>query len=220
MDAVFFKNREEAGMLLAEKLDAFASEKAVILGIPRGGIPIAYCIAGRLKAPMDALVLRKLPIPFDPEAGFGAVTLDRLTVLNEELVGQLGLGKSQVNQIVEDVYKEVLRRNRIYRKNRRLPEMKGRTVIIADDGLASGYTMLAGIRLVKKLGAKKVVAAIPVAHDQAFALVQQEADHTIALYISSAPFFAVASFYEDFSNISDEQAVEYLEGRIKGSVCG
>ena len=122
---ITFRNREEAGRLLSRKLLELKSrfDNPVVLGIPRGGIPMGYFIARALHCPLEPIVLRKLPIPFDPEAGFGAVTLDRETVFNKTLLSRLGLSQKEIEEIISTVYQEVLRRNRIYRGNKPLPSL-------------------------------------------------------------------------------------------------
>lgn len=214
---ILFNDRQEAGEVLADKLRRLKSSliDPIVLGIPRGGIPIGYYISEVLEAPMDALVLRKLPIPDNTEAGFGAVTLDKVAVFNKDLLSRLNLTKFQIDKIIDDVYEEVIRRNRVYRKNRPIPNFKGRSVILTDDGLASGFTMLAGIRFVRQRQAGEVIAAVPVAHREAYKLIKKECDRAIALHISAGHVFAVASFYRDFSDITDGEAVNYLENSIK-----
>lgn len=212
---VIFNSRQEAGSILAAELMAAKPKlkNPIVLGIPRGGVPIGFLIAKALNCPLDAIVLRKLPIPNNPEAGFGAVTLDKTVIFNEALLAQVYLTKDKINRIVDNVYKEVLRRNRVYRWNKPFPLLEGRSVILTDDGLATGYTMLAAIKFAKAKGAFKTTAAVPVAHREAYKLVKKEADETIVLHISDYPFFAVASFYREFPDMSDEEVIHYLEDK-------
>ena len=156
-----FKTREEAGKLLAKKLDKYKERKDVlILAIPRGGVPIAYQLSKILNLKFDLIIPRKLPIPSDPEAGFGAV-INNTIVLNKELLARLNLSKKEIDNVVKEVQEEIKRRNQIYRKGKQFPNLKNKIAIIVDDGLASGYTMLAAIKYLKKQ-AKKVVVAVPV----------------------------------------------------------
>lgn len=202
-----FSDREAAGKILGEKLAAFKTclTNPIVLGIPRGGVAIGYSISEVLKAPFDAIVLRKLPIPDSPEVGFGAVTVDKTTIFNEEMLAHLSLKQAEISRIVNEVYEEVLRRNRIYRGNRPFPSLAGRSVILADDGLATGFTILAAIRFVKKSKPKEIITAVPVAHREAYNLVEKEADRVVILHISDLPYFAVAAFYEEFPEMSDSE---------------
>lgn len=210
---LIFSDRQEAGNILAERLHPSKPKlkDPIVLGIPRGGVTIGFFVAKALECPLDAIVLRKLPIPYNPEAGFGAVTLDKIAVLNEALLSQINLSQTQVNRIVDDVYKEVLRRNRVYRQNKPFPNLKGRSVILTDDGLATGYTMLAAVEFSKRKNAAEIIAAVPVAHREAYNLVKDEADEVIALHTSDLPYFAVASFYREFPDMSDAEVVSYFK---------
>jgi len=204
-----FANREEAGMLLSKKLVRFKGKNVIVLAIPRGGVPVAYNIAKELDAKLDLIIPRKLPIPYDPEAGFGAV-INNTVVLNKKLLAVLDLTHKEIKKIIKDVQKEVKRRIKKYRGKKPFPNLKGKTVIIVDDGLASGYTMLAAIKYIKKK-AKKVVVAVPVASLSAAMEVKPKADEFICLILSSEPVFAVASFYEDFPDLTDEEVISYLK---------
>ena len=210
---MFFDDRLSAGKLLAERLLGLklVLKDPIVLGIPRGGIPIGDVIAKALNAPLDVLVLRKLPIPDNPETGFGAVTLDKIPIFNEPLLSQLDLTESQINKIVDTVHKEVVRRNELYRKDRPLPVLKGRSVILTDDGLATGFTMLAAVRFARGEKAGEVIVAAPVAHQEAYRIIEKEADKTIVLHISKEPYFAVASFYREFTDMEDSEVIVYLE---------
>lgn len=206
-----FANRKEAGMLLAKKLVKFKDKNAIILAIPRGGVPVAYSVAKELNVKFDLIFPRKLPIPYDPEAGFGAV-IDDTIVLNKKLLAVLDLKPNEITKIIKEVQKEIKRRTKKYRGKKPFPNLKNKTVIIIDDGLASGYTMLAAIKHVKKK-AKKVVAAVPVASISAAREVKPKADEFICLVISPEPVFAVASFYESFPDLTDEEVISYLKNK-------
>lgn len=210
---VIFRDRREAGEILAKELQILRSKlkDPIVLGIPRGGVPIGFIITKALRCALDAIVLRKLPIPHNPEAGFGAVTLDKIPIFNEEILSQINLPKQQVNEIIDEVYKEVLRRNNVYRHNKPFPDLKGRSVILSDDGLATGYTMLAAVGFAKRKNAADIIVAVPVAHRQAYNIVKKKADKVIALEVSDLPFFAVAAFYKEFTDMSDEEVVSYLD---------
>jgi putative phosphoribosyl transferase len=208
-----FADRDEAGEKLAREFvkRGFSLKQPMVLGIPRGGIPVGYALAKDLEADLDVVVVRKLPIPESPEAGFGAVTLDRTVFLNDELVGQIFISETEITKIVDYVYAEVLRRNRIYRGDKSFPDLKDRSVIITDDGLASGYTMLSAIEFCRKKAPEKIIAASPVAHKNSYDLIEKSADSIVVLHISDFPYFAVASFYEEFPDMSDEEVIAYLK---------
>lgn len=207
-----FKNRYEAGQLLAAKIreSGIGLGNPIILGIPRGGVAVGAALAQGLEAPLDTIVLRKLPFPDDPEAGFGAVTLNKDAILNQRLIDYRQLDEFTVKQVIDEVYREVLRRNRIYREDRPWPELAGRTLIITDDGLASGFTMLAAVKFARQWNAGKIIVAVPVAHRQAYNLVKDESDEMIVLHISDQPLFAVAGFYNEFPDMTDGEVVSYL----------
>lgn len=210
---VIFRNRLEAGEILAKKLLELKLkiENPIVLGIPRGGVPIASQIAKALHCDFDAIVLRKLPIPENPEAGFGAVTLDKTAIFNETLLRQINLSKHSINKIIDRVYKEVLRRNQVFRKDKPFPVLEGRSVLLTDDGLASGYTMLAAIKFAREKNAGEIIVASPVAHKEAFELAKSSADKILVLHISRLPYFAVASFYEEFPDMSDDEVIAFLK---------
>ena len=206
---MIFKDRREAGRKLAEKLEAFKGQSPLVLAIPRGGVPVGCEISRALHAPFDLIVPRKLPIPYNTEAGFGAVTPDGTVVLNERLVGLLGLPKPEIDSIIMAVLDEVQRRVKAYRSG---PPMdpRGRTVIITDDGLASGYTMLAAVRDVRKKAPARVVVAVPCSPRSSVELLKDEADEVISLQVQAYGSFAVASYYESFPDLSDGEVLALL----------
>lgn len=209
---IFFRDRYAAGQKLADDpdLQKNISKKSIVLGIPRGGIEVGYPIARRFFCPLEPITLRKLPLPGNDQVGFGAVTLNRQVILNDELVRRSYLSREEIERITDGVYKEVRRRDRKYRGQRQFPDLKNYTVIIADDGLATGYTMLAAVKYARETDAKKIIVAVPVAHLEAFNLVRKEADDVICLYVSSEASFAVASFYEYFPDLEDEEVIDIL----------
>jgi putative phosphoribosyl transferase len=215
MIKVLFKNRIDAGEKLARALnqDRLEFEDPIVLGIPRGGVPVGYVLAKMLNCELDTIVLRKIPIPSDPEAGYGAVTLDKTVILNQQMLPHLRLSKENMNQGIEEVYQEVKRRNMVYRKGRPFPDFEKRTVILTDDGLATGYTMLAAVKFCRKKKPKEIIAAVPVASDSAAELIQPQVDRFITLHVSYSYYFAVASFYEKFEDMIDDEVVEILDKR-------
>lgn len=210
MPPALYKTRAEAGSKLAREVAKLKLVSPIVLGIPRGGVPVGEPVAGVLGCPLDVVVLRKIPIPWSPEAGYGAVTLDRTVVINEKMLSYIRLGRGEIEAGVSEVYREVIRRNEAYRGDRPFPDLKLRTAVLVDDGLASGYTMLAAVKFVRARGAAKVVVASPVASDSAYELIRPEADELVALYVDYGAQFAVASFYEEFPDLTDEEVIEIL----------
>jgi putative phosphoribosyl transferase len=208
---MLFKDRLSAGKALIKPLEKYMGDDVIVLGIPRGGVPIGYPIAKALKAPLDVIIPRKLPVPWSPEVGFGAVTSTGDVLLNPEIAGEMRLGESEIKAIAADVYKEILRRMRIYRGNKPLPSLREKTVIITDDGLATGFTMIAAIESVRKQGPKKVIAAAPVSPKDAADKVRKYADEVVTLWEKKTYSFAVASFYEDFHDMRDEEVTGLLK---------
>jgi putative phosphoribosyl transferase len=206
---MIFRDRREAGQRLAEKLEPYRSQDPVVLAIPRGGVPVGCEISRALRAPFDLIIPRKLPIPYNPEAGFGAVTPDGTVVLNVEMVRDLGLSKADIDNIVMTVLGEVQRRLKIYHPGPPL-ELRGRTVIVTDDGLASGYTMIAAVRAVKKQSPNKVIVAVPCSPRSSVERLEDEADEVLSLTVQEYGSFAVASYYEEFPDLSDGEVLAML----------
>lgn len=203
-----FKDRFDAGEQLAQRLQKY-SGSALVLGIPRGGVLTGCAIAKALVCRLGVLVARKLPVPGEPEVGFGAVTEDGPPMFNAAMLQHLALPESELERIVAEVRKEIGRRVRVYGK---MPDVAGRNVIVADDGLATGYTMLAAIKYLKmKNKHGRTIAAVPVATPDALALVQGEADEAVCLHVSESPVFAVGAFYDDFHDVPDSEVLECLQ---------
>jgi putative phosphoribosyl transferase len=210
-----FRNRVDSGRILAERLEQYRGNDSLVFAIPRGGIPVAIEVAKKLGSGLDIIVPRKIPIPDNPEAGYGAVTEDGVIVLNEPLVRQLGFTRQQIERHADEVRAEIRRRQAVYRSKLMASSVGGKTAIIVDDGLASGYTMMAAIRSIRQQGAKKVVAAAPVASSHAWELVKSSADDVVTAVVSPYYPFAVASFYRHWHDLTDEEVIRDLEGFIK-----
>ena len=205
-----FTSRQDAGRQLALKLTEYKEKSAVVLGIPNGGMHLAVEIAKAIGAALDVVVVRKLPLPLHPESGFGAVADDGTYILNETLVQRENVTPEQINEQVAVVTSQVRKRSMLYRKDRPLLMVRGKTVLIVDDGLASGYTMLAAIESVKRRRASEVVVAIPVASTVALEKVQQAA-RVIFLAESSASHFTVADYYRHWHDVPDADVLKILE---------
>ncbi|MEK7375162.1 MAG: phosphoribosyltransferase family protein [Thermodesulfobacteriota bacterium] len=210
-----FRNRVDAGRILADGLKQYRGSDSLVFAIPRGGIPVAVEVAKKLGSNLDIIVPRKIPIPDNPEAGYGAVTEDGVIVLNEPLVRQLGFTRQQIERHAEEVRAEIRRRQAVYRTILMASSVGGKTAIIVDDGLASGYTMMAAIRSIRQQGAAKVVAAAPVASSRAWELIKSSADDVVSAVISHYYPFAVASFYRHWHDLTDEEVIRDLEGFMK-----
>jgi putative phosphoribosyl transferase len=210
MDDTVFADREEAGSLLADRYDG-PTDDLVVLGITRGGVAVAYPVALRFKAPLDVITARKLPIPWSPEMGFGAIAPDGSTVLNREVVSSFGISPQEIESISSKVLEEVHRREKLYRGGMDPVPLEGRNVIIADDGLATGYTMIAAIEMVKKQKAARIYAAAAVSPSDTADRIRGMVDRLIVLRVSRTYSFAVASFYRDFHDMPDREVLDYME---------
>jgi putative phosphoribosyl transferase len=207
-----FADRLDAGQQLAEEMlhRGYAEEDAVVLAIPRGGVAVAYPVAKALRVPLGLIIPRKIPIPGNPEAGFGAVTADGTVILNQPLVAQLGLPPEVIARLAQRVLGEVQRRLEEYGSHRSPPELKGKTAILIDDGLASGFTMIAAIRAAIRQEPAKVVVAVPVSPASSVRRVEPLVDELICLITRETRSFAVASFYQHFPDLSDDEVKAYL----------
>jgi len=205
-----FRDREEAGQKLAEQLSFLAGESVIVLAIPRGGVPVGYEVARAVQAPLEVITPRKLPIPWDPEAGFGAITPDGTLVLNAELVKQLGLRRDLIEGVAAKVQAEVRRREAVYRGHRPFPDLKDKVVLLIDDGLASGYTMIAAVQSVRKHQPAKVTVAVPCSPKDSLGRVARVADQVVALVVKDSASFAVADFYGRFPDLTDAQVLGCL----------
>jgi len=204
-----FADRLEAGRLLADELalHTFAGDTAV-LALPRGGVPVGFAIAQRLHLPLDVLVARKLGVPWQLELAMGAIA-GTACILNEQLVQQLGIGNEQIDLIISREQEESKRREELYREGKPPLDLRKRSVILVDDGLATGSTMLAAARYVRSLKPARVTVAVPVGSRQACAHLRTEADEVICLAMPT-PFFGVGEWYKDFRQVSDAEVQNLL----------
>ncbi len=208
-----FQDRVDAGKRLAERLRQYQGSEAIVLAIPRGGVPVAIEVADKLGTPLDVVVPRKITIPYNPEAGYGAITEDGTIVLNEPLVKRLGLTEPQIQHQAEQVRAEIVRRSATYRGKLPSPPVARKTAIIIDDGLASGFTMTVAIKSTQRRKAAKIVVAVPVASGTAYDQVKPLADELVSIIVARVYQFAVASFYHHWYDLTDEEVIRYLEGR-------
>ncbi len=208
---VLFENRRDAGRKLAAILTEYNEKSAVVLAIPNGGVPVGVEVAGALKADFDVVVSRKIPMPLTPEGGFGAVVDDGTIILNENTVRKLGLTRQQIEYEARKVREKVKQRSMLYKGDRPLTRLSGRTVIIVDDGLASGVTMIAAVQSVQHRGCRNVVVAVPVASAIALKEVQPVAGKVVTCATGYMPQFYISDFYRQWHDLSDEEVVQYLK---------
>jgi putative phosphoribosyl transferase len=205
-----FANRSEAGRLLAEKLENYAGrDDVIVLGLPRGGVPVAYEIARHLRAPLDVFIVRKLGVPGFEELAAGAIASGNVRVLNEDVIRAIPRAEAIIEAVTARETTELERREQTYREARPPLELRNRIVILVDDGLATGATMRAAVKALQESGAAKIVVAVPVGPADTCRELAQEADEAICL--RTPEFFqAVGQYYDDFLQTSDEDVRQLL----------
>jgi len=212
-----FQNRIEAGRLLADKLQKYAERPDVlVLGLPRGGVPVAFEVARALHAAMDTFLVRKLGTPGQRELAMGAIATGGVRVLNQDVVRMLRISSEMIETVAAEEQEELNRRERAYRSGRPAPEIKDRTVILVDDGLATGSTMQAAVAALKQKSPERIVVAVPVAPASTLRELEHEADEVVCVLIPNEPFEGVGRWYLDFSQSSDEEVRELLERSLRG----
>jgi erythromycin esterase-like protein/predicted phosphoribosyltransferase len=213
MQPRFFRDRREAGRLLAAQLGAYANRPDVlVLALPRGGVPVAYEVARALGAPLDIFLVRKLGVPGYEELAMGAVATGGVRVLNDQVVDGLRLPDYVIDAVAAQEHQELTRRERLYRGGRPPPDVRGRTVILVDDGLATGATMHAAIKALRQQQPARIVVAVPTAAPETCEALRAEVDEVICA-ITPEPFHAVGRWYEDFSQTTDEEVRDLLARR-------
>jgi putative phosphoribosyl transferase len=199
-----FRDRTEAGQLLAERLRAYERHSdAIVLALPRGGLPVGFEIANELELPLDVFVVRKLGVPGQRELAMGAIASGGIRVLNQDVLRAMPHAAATVAAVTSEEAQEVERRERDYRQSRPAPEVNGRVVILVDDGLATGATMLAAIAALRQKDPAKIVVAVPVCPPETLGEVERAADETVIL-LAPDWFRGVGQFYENFAQLSDE----------------
>lgn len=205
-----FSNRAEAGRRLTEKLEKFANRADVIvLGLPRGGVPVAYEVARALGAPLDVFIVRKLGVPGFEELAAGAIASGGVRVLNEDVIRALPNADEIIEAVTTKEAAELERREQSYRGGRPAPELRDHVVILVDDGLATGATMRAAVKALRQRSVKQIVVAVPVGPAETCHEISEEADEIVCA-ITPEFFHAVGQYYEDFSQTSDEEVRELL----------
>ena len=206
-----FKNRAQAGKLLATKLGNYSGRNdTVVLALPRGGVPVAFEIAQALHAPLDVFMVRKLGLPGQEELAMGAIATGGVRVLNRDVVGYLAIPQTIIDSVAIQEQRELDRRERLYRGDRPALDVRGRTVILVDDGLATGSTMFAAIAALKKLGPNQIIVAVPVAPPSTVDLIEKEVTELVSV-MEPEPFDGVGRWYEDFSQTTDLEVSDLLD---------
>jgi putative phosphoribosyl transferase len=204
-----FANRSDAGRQMAKRLAYLRDDEVVVLGLPRGGVPVAAEVAKMLHAPLDVIVVRKLGVPFQPELGMGAIGEDNVRVINHDLVRQLEISANDIDKVERRERSELVRRAERFRPDGVRTPLAGRVVVIVDDGIATGSTASAACQVAKAEGARRVILAVPVAPVDWTERLERYADELVCLD-TPYPFMAVGQFYRDFGQTSDDEVVACL----------
>jgi predicted phosphoribosyltransferase len=207
---MLYADRAEAGRALARCLQGYAGRAdAIVLGLARGGVPVAYEVARALRIPLDVFIVRKLGVPGQPEFAMGAIASGGVRVVNEDVLRRLGISAQALEEVSAEQAAELRRRERLYRGQRPLPDLRGRTAIVVDDGLATGATMRASAAALRRLQPARIVAAVPVGAILACQAANPDIDETVCLH-TPEPFVGVGRWYGDFTQIDDEEVGRLL----------
>lgn len=206
-----FRDRTEAGQKLAEQLSAYGNRPDVlVLGLPRGGVPVAFEIAKALNAPLDVFVVRKLGVPDRPELAMGAIASGGVRVLNQDVVRSFDISNQIIDRVTESEQKELQRRENLYRGNRPAPDYTDRTIILVDDGLATGATMRAAVQALRQHKPTRIAIAVPIAAPETCQEFRAQVDE-ITCFLTPERLWAVGRGYEDFRQTTDEEVQELLD---------
>lgn len=211
-----YRDRREAGQVLASQLDHYAGRwDVLVLGLPRGGVPVAFEVAQSLGAPLDVLVVRKLGVPGQEELAMGAIASGGICTLNRKTIDALDIPDSEIDRVTAEEQRELEQRERLYRRGRPFPDVRGKTVIVVDDGLATGSTMHAAVAALRPHGPARIVVAVPTAPAVACSEFSREADECVCADLPEW-FYAVGQSYEDFPQTSDDEVRSLLERAAAG----
>lgn len=206
-----FRNRRDAGRKLVEKLTSYHNRPdVVVLALPRGGVPVAYEVALALNAPLDIFIVRKLGMPGQEELAIGAIASGGIRVLNEKIVRQARISQQVIDAMTQHELQELERREQAYRRNRPAIEVRNRIVILVDDGLATGASMRAAVAGLRALNARRIVVAVPTADPQTCEAFRPIVDEIVCA-TTPEPFYGISKWYQDFSQITDEEVEKLLE---------
>ena len=205
-----FRNRTEAGKMLAEKLTAYPHQKdLLVLALPRGGVPVAFEVAKELNAPLDICIARKLGVPNHKELAMGAIASGGIGILNYDVINTLGIDEETIKVVASEELKELQRRDRVYRGDAAPIDIKNKTIILIDDGIATGSTIRAAITVIKQQQPAKLIVAVPVAPASTYTELKSEVDEIVCLE-TPEPMSAIGLWYEDFSQTTDEEVRQLL----------
>jgi putative phosphoribosyl transferase len=211
-----FRDRAHAGKILASMLDSYGNSNTIVLGIPAGGLPVAAVIAHNLHLLFDILVVSKITLPWNTESGYGAVAFDGTVRLNEQLLPRLGLKKEEIQQDIRKTFYKVTNRVKSLRGEKALPDLSKRSVILVDDGCASGFTLMVGVESLRKAGAGHIIVAVPTGHWDSVQVMAQKVEAIYCANIRHGWSFAVADAYERWSDISDEELIGNIQRGKQG----
>jgi putative phosphoribosyl transferase len=215
-----YRNRREAGQELAQALERYADrDDVIVLGLPRGGAPVAFEVADHLDVPMDVFVVRKLGVPGQEELAMGAIASGGVRVLNKEVVQGMGISEEEIEQVARQEQDELERREELYRGARQRARLEGRTVLLVDDGLATGASMRAAVKALKEHDPDKIVVAVPTAPPETCREIEDLVDEVVCL-MTPRPFFGVGAWYDEFPQTSHEEVREYLQKAKEVAVSG
>ncbi len=209
---MIFRDRIQAGEKLALALKERDLIDPIVLALPRGGVPVGKAVAHMLGCPLDVIPLMKIPVPWSPEANYGVVAMDGTIALNSPLVNRLELSERELEVATFMMLQEAQRRERLYRQGKHFPQLENRTVILVDDGLASGYSMVAAVSVVKKRRPHSIIVGAPVASDVAFRMLAGDRGITslVTLVHDAEPFFSLSAYYREFDSLSDDDVLRDL----------
>jgi putative phosphoribosyl transferase len=211
MHKAYFADRREAGLALAEALDAHSdTDDVVVLALPRGGVPVGYEVARHLNAPLDVIVVRKIGTPGHQELAMGAVASGGALFRNEQVISSTGINEGAFNQVADQKHREVRDREHLFRGDRDPLAVRGKVVIVIDDGIATGSTITAAIQALRQIEPARVIAAVPVAPPATVAVLSEIADDVVALK-TPTPFMAVGHWYQDFPQVPDKKVIRLLK---------
>lgn len=214
-----FYDRSDAGKQLAERLKNYKGRAGVmVLGLPRGGVVVAYEVARALHLPLDVLIVRKIGVPWQPELAMGAIVESGGEFINQHLVAELNISREEINKVIQEEKKELSRRQVAYRGHRILPDLREKEIILVDDGLATGATMHAAVKALKETGVKKLIVAVPVAELETCRELRREVEECVCL-LTPHPLYAIGEWYEEFGPTRDEEVIDLLSrsrNQLKG----
>lgn len=208
-----FRDRIQAGLLLSDELSQYKKDpSSIIVAIPAGGVPVGYTISEKLELPLEVAITRKLHVPWNPEAGFGAVTWNELVEINEPLVKKLGLTEGQIEAVIEKEIKTINKRRRLYGA-KKFPDLEDKHPILVDDGIASGFSMLTTAKAIRKYDPMSITVAVPTAPKRSIERIQPYVDQIYCLNIRTGLRFAVASAYKKWRDLTEEEVIKILRDK-------